>query len=214
MWKRWVAEAGARKQEAAQQEAAEREVAERERECMEEEEVARVREMVDQMATNEPLGEEQEGGEAHKRPFAEAFDKGTKKGEEVEANDVEGERVDAEAAWEESRGQPKQVVSNHVRQGADRCEACEERGHEAQREREVSVTSGASKRKTQAKGKGKACQAEPERATSGPSQVPGSSRPWIHPGMISSTATEVMGADLLSVASAWLAESQLQLMSA
>ncbi|KAF8833512.1 hypothetical protein BDN67DRAFT_1017470 [Paxillus ammoniavirescens] len=67
----------------------------------------------------------------------------------------------------------------------------------AQRDREVSVTSGVSKSKTRAKGKGKACQVEPEQATSGPSHVPGSSCPWVHPGTISSAAAEVVGADLL-----------------
>ncbi|KAF8834242.1 hypothetical protein BDN67DRAFT_1016705 [Paxillus ammoniavirescens] len=183
-WKRWVAEAGARKQEMAQWEAAEKEVAKRERERMEEEEVARAREMEEQMVTNEPLGEEQEVDEveeqgmamvtspaatpsrkgkgqdprlavvipAHKRPFTEAFDKGTKRVEEAEVDDVEGERVDAAAAQEESR---------------------------------------VSKSKTWAKGKGKARQVKPEWATSGPS------RPWVHPGTISSVAAEVVGTDLL-----------------
>ncbi|KAF8834721.1 hypothetical protein BDN67DRAFT_985123, partial [Paxillus ammoniavirescens] len=228
-WKRWVAEAGVRKQEAAEKEAAEREVAEREREHVEEEEAARVREMVDRMATDEPLGEELERDKveeegtamvtspaatpskkgkgrdprlavvipARKRPFVEAFNKGTKRVEETEADDVEGERVDAAAAREESRGQPRRVIGDHVHRGTDRCEACEERDHEAQWEREVSVTSGVSKSKTRAKGKGKACQVQPERAMSGPSRVPGSSRPWVHPCTISSAAAEVVGADLL-----------------
>ncbi|KAF8833824.1 hypothetical protein BDN67DRAFT_985764, partial [Paxillus ammoniavirescens] len=181
-WKRWVAEAGARKQEAAEREAAEREAAERERERVEEEEAARAREMVDRMATDEPLGEEPERDEveeegmamvtspaatpskkgkgrdprlavvipARKRPFAEAFDTGTKRVEEAETDDVEGERVDAAAAREESRGQPRRVIGDHVCRGTDRCEACEDRDDEAcwgedgraQRDREVSVTSG------------------------------------------------------------------------
>ncbi|KAF8833763.1 hypothetical protein BDN67DRAFT_1017208 [Paxillus ammoniavirescens] len=249
-----VAEAGTRKQEVAEREAAEREAAERERERVEEEEAARAREMVDQMVTDEPPGEELERDKveeegtamvtspaatpykkgkgwdprlaivipARKRPFAEAFDKGTKRVKEAEANDVEGERVDAAAAWEESRGQPRRVMGDYVHRGMDRCEACEERDHEAcwgedsracrrcqskcvawsmsikaQRDREVSVTSGVSKSKTRAKGKGKARQVEPERATLGPSRVPGSSRPWVHLGMISSVAAEVVGADLL-----------------
>ncbi|KAF8833531.1 hypothetical protein BDN67DRAFT_1017440 [Paxillus ammoniavirescens] len=223
MWKRWVVEAGTRKQEAAEREAAEREVAEREREHVEEEEAARAREMVDQMATDEPLGEEQEREDVEEEgtvmvtsPAAtpsrkgkgwdpRAFDKGMKRVEETEADDVEGERVDNAAAREESRGQPRRVVGDHVHRGMDRCEACEERDHEvcwgkdsqAQWEHKVSVTSGVSKSKTQAKGKGKACQVEPERAMSGPSRTPGSSRPWVHPGMISSVAAEVVGVDLL-----------------
>ncbi|KAF8833356.1 hypothetical protein BDN67DRAFT_1017648 [Paxillus ammoniavirescens] len=226
-WKRWVAEAGARKQEAAEREAAEREATKREREHMEEEEAARAREMVDQMATDKPLGEEPERDEVEEegtamRPFVEAFDKGMKRVEEAEADNNEGERVDATAAWEEPRGQPRRVIGDHVRQGTDRCKACEERDHEAcwgedgwachrcqskrvacsmsikaQRDREVSVTSGVSKSKTRAKGKGKARQVEPEWATSGPSRVPGSSRPWMHPGTISSVAAEVVGVDLL-----------------
>ncbi|KAF8835115.1 hypothetical protein BDN67DRAFT_984840 [Paxillus ammoniavirescens] len=238
-WKRWVAEAGARKQEVAQQEAAEREAAERERERMEEKEVARVREMVEQMATDESLGEEQEGGKGEEQGLAMVTSPATTPSKKGKGRDprlavvipackrpstraTRGVRSSRLTMWKgrgwmqqpperSPGGSPRgswvttfveeQTDARRVRRGTTRCQskrvACS-MSIKAQREHEVSVTSGVSKSKTRAKGKGKARQVQPEQAMSGPSRAPGSSRPWVHPGTISSAAAEVMGADLLN----------------